>query len=95
MLLLIAWAAHGCALCPRAADPQVVAAKNLIFNPDWTNIPPETAYRTDWPSTVAFSRPDETIVYEERIIDSQGASENDRDRHYRRFDSIRTGRVHR
>jgi hypothetical protein len=49
--------------------------------------------RASWPSTLASSDPGEVIVYQETILDQQAHRKVPRDSYYRRFDSVRTGRV--
>ncbi len=78
----------------RHPGPAQIAEKHLIFNPEWTNIPPEYVARSDWPSTAALSVLGEEIAYRETIIDRQGRSTGGRDQtYYRRFYSVRTGRA--
>lgn len=51
--------------------------------------------RGDWPGTVAYSHPFEDITYREVIMNHQGRFGSEDDRPYRRFESIRQGRVRR
>ena len=94
-LLAAAIAAGGCAVCPRFERHRTVAATNVLFNPEWISVPPETRYGSDWPSTIAYSDPGEEIAYQETIMDWQGGFAGNRDRYYRRFDSTRGGRARR
>lgn len=51
--------------------------------------------RADWPGTVAYDHPFEDITYREVVMNHQGRSGSDDDRPYRRFESVRQGRVRR
>ena len=51
--------------------------------------------RADWPGTVAYDHPFEDIAYREVIMDQQGRFGFEDDRPYRRFESVRQGRVRR
>ncbi|MBU0716781.1 MAG: hypothetical protein KJ749_00900 [Planctomycetes bacterium] len=85
--------ATGCA-CPRhRADHPQTAKKELLFNPEWANVPVFDTPRADWPSTVAYRRDGETIDYRETIIDRHGQSGTRLDRYYRRFEAVRTGQL--
>jgi len=93
VLLVISTPMAGCYVPARRPTPDYVSAKSIIFNPEWTGIPPFYVARTDWPSTVVFSNPGEELAYRETIIDRQGQFAGRRDQtYYRRFTSIRTGR---
>ena len=49
------------------------------------------AYRSDWPSTVSFYSPSQTIYFRERFTDFQGRGFGRSDSSYRRFDTYRYG----
>lgn len=85
----------GCASVGRSAWAFEYVPENLIFNPDRTGIPLRAIPRSDWPSTVAYSHPRETIEYRETVHDLQGLSQGGRDYLIRRFHSVRTGRMRR
>ena len=69
---------------------------HIIFNPEWTGIPPFDIGRAAWPTTMVYSNAGEQIEYRETTIDRQGWSGVHRDQDYhRRFTSVRTGRVRR
>lgn len=70
-------------------------AKHTLFNADWTRDASENIGRIVWPMTTAYNETGESTEYRETIIDRQGRFGFDRDQHYRRFDSIRTGRTYR
>ena len=85
----------GCSASARYVKPSHVAEKNILFNPEWTGLPSFFVGRTEWPATIAFSHLGEDVEYRETIVDRQGWYRNGRDHLYRRFDSVRIGRIHR
>lgn len=95
VLLIASVILGGCSVSAHYARPSHVAEKNILFNPEWTGLPPLFVGRAEWPSTIAFSHIGEDVEYRETIIDRQGWYRNGRDHLYRRFDSVRTGRIRR
>ena len=94
--LLVLLAVCGCSVNGRHSCFRDIAEKNLIFNPDWTRLPVFDVAREDWPFTSSVWHNGETTEYRETIIDRQGRFLYHPECHYyRRFDSIRTGRLHR
>ena len=67
------------------------AAKNLLFNPQFTIASGCDLARSDWPVTEAFEHQREDFSYRETIFDFQGRFGANQDYAYRRFASIRTG----
>ncbi|MBI4717890.1 MAG: hypothetical protein HY763_08820 [Planctomycetes bacterium] len=74
---------------------RIAAAPYLLFNPDPEAFPIVEYGRSDWPATSSFNELGEVVEYQETIIDRQGRFGIDQDLHYRRFDSVRTGRAYR
>ncbi len=96
LLALLAAAIPSCCDHQRAAAIRPpTTGQNLVFSPVETAIPPEDLARSDWPFTVVYDHPDETILYRETVMDRQGWVGSDHNRPYRRFDSVRFGRTHR
>lgn len=62
-----------------------------IFNQYWNPADYEPVYRAAWPSVAAYRYGDEEVHFEERIIDRQGLYGFHGPRHYRRFESVRSG----
>ncbi len=85
----------GCAGLERHGQAKFVPDKHLLFNPEWSGLPTRDVRRSEWPAVVAFGPAAEQIEYRETIIDVQGRFGADRDFLYRRFDSVRTGRLQR
>ena len=85
----------GCANIGRHVWAREYVPSHLIFNPDGTGVALRAIPRSDWPSTVAYSHARETIEYRATISDLQGLSQGGRDTMFRRFHSVRTGRVRR
>ena len=95
LAMLMSSAVWGCSSTGHQPLPTHVAEKNLIFNPDWTGLPVFNIARTAWPTTIGRWDTGEMIEYQETIVDRQGRFINQPDFHYRRFDSVRSGRLHR
>lgn len=74
----------------RAVDNNAHA--NVIFNPDFVQLPPQFVGRADWPATTAFQATGETVDYRESIIDNDNGAFGSRDDYRRRFYSTRVGR---
>ncbi len=85
----------GCGSAQRDPQARVAIDKNLIFNPHASLWSPSYIPRSDWPATTAYGGYTEYVDYRETIIDRQGATGAAQDYLYRRFDSVRTGRVRR
>ncbi len=95
-LLLISSAGWGgCAVSDRAALARGNQSQNIIFNPEWTGIPPDSIGRSAWPSTLSTTQPSEETLYRETIIDRQGGQGARSDYRIRHFNSVRTGRSRR
>ena len=71
-----------------------MARADLLFDAFPTLEASENA-RSDWPQTVANDHPFEDIRYREVLINQQGRFGTEEDRPYRRFESVREGRIHR
>jgi hypothetical protein len=87
---------------PGCCDSQPVRASwttppdaPLVFNPDEGGLFADDVPRADWPVTVVYQDPAETIAYRETVTDRQGWYGWDHDRPYRRFDSVRIGHTRR
>ncbi len=88
--------ASGCSVAPSAAPRTRVAARNIIFNPEWIQLPTQSFSRVEWPVTDAYDMLGEDIAYRETIWDWQGRSGGRGEQpYYRRFHSVRTGEARR
>ena len=88
---------HGCCH-PRPVEQaswDATPGAHLVFNPAETGWLVADTARADWPITVVYQDPGETIAYRETILDRQGWYGWDHDRPYRRFDSVRVGHTRR
>ncbi|MFQ5495935.1 MAG: hypothetical protein ACE5EX_11205 [Phycisphaerae bacterium] len=95
LLVIAGTAIAGCAAVTRTAPVRHSRSTHLIFNPQWTGIPPSAVARGEWPSTFAYESGEELIDYRESYIDRQGTYGHDRDQLIRRFYQRRTGRIRR
>lgn len=68
---------------------------HLIFNPDWTQIPPLVFRRSEWPIAYGYDRGDEIVDYRETFYDRQRQNGRSRDQFTRSFYSVRRGRARR
>ncbi len=67
--------------------------RNLIFSPEPQGTFVMQDYDTNWPATIDAYQPFEVVDYRETISDRQDRWGNLEDQYYRRFDSVRTGRL--
>lgn len=65
----------------------------LIYSPDTEETFVQHDYESNWPSGVAGSPSGEFIAYREIVLDRQDRRGSREDQYYRRFESIRTGRL--
>lgn len=101
--ILVATALGALALLPsggcassKSVQPGIhFAQSHIIFNPYWTGIPLSSQMRSEWPSTPAFRPQIESIEYREHYYDIPAPSHSAQDYTYRRFTSVRTGRIRR
>ncbi len=75
------------------ADAQT--GQNLLFGPAWSGMGTYDTPRGQWPATAAYQSNQESVTFRETIIDRQGRHFSERDDYYRRFDSVREGRIRR
>jgi hypothetical protein len=71
------------------------AQPNLIFNPTGPTVSSEPKPGPDWPYTPVFHSFGERIRYRETVIDTQDRNLRRNEVPYRRFVSVRTGRLSR
>ncbi len=69
-----------------------IGKANVIFNPDYVQLPPQFVGRADWPSTSAYQATGETVEYRETITDQGSRNFGHGNTYQRRFYSTRTGR---
>lgn len=85
--------------CASLRDPDRAARivkKDLLFSPGWTGIPTFDVARSSWPTTTSHLSVGEVVDYQETILDLHGRSRlGRRDDYYRRFQSVRVGRLYR
>jgi len=67
--------------------------RHLIFSPEQDGTFVMQDYDTNWPATIDAYQPFEVVDYRETISDRQDRWGNLEDQYYRRFDSVRTGRL--
>lgn len=91
-LLLVA---AGCAQPVRRYPVNGTKCGNLVFNSQWNYATEASLYRSDWPSTAGYNPTRDVVRFRETIIDRQGQNHYSDDYLYRRFESVRTGRVRR
>lgn len=78
---------------PSAAPMNPAPNRHLIFSPDTEVTLVLHDYGREWPSAIEAYQPLETIDYKETISDRQDRRGGFEDQHFRRFDSVRTGRL--
>jgi len=71
--------------CPPLVSGLIFDRRPGLYSAD------QFTYRSDWPSTSAYYRAPEVIVYREYFRDRQGPGLPFYDNTYRRFDTIRYG----
>ena len=87
--------AVGCANRSRGPQEAPQFKSDLLFGPAWAGYASRDTPRSAWPSTRAYDSDEETVSFRETIIDRQGRFLFGRDDYYRRFDSVREGRIRR
>ena len=95
LIALAVVAVVGCAADRRRVSWRPIPDSHLIFNPERSTPAPPDNFRADWPVVLSGQPDGEEVEYRETIIDHQGRFGRNSDYHFRRFDSVRTGRVRR
>lgn len=86
----------GCASLPGPDRSTRAVKKDLLFSPEWAGMPTFDVARSSWPSTASHLSAGEVVDYQETILDFHGRSRLGRnDDYYRRFQSVRVGRLYR
>jgi len=85
----------GCATTEPQREATHTAGRSLIFNPHGNYYCENSTYRSSWPSTEGFGPGHEVVSFRETIHDRQGRNGRSEDYLYRRFDSVRIGRIRR
>jgi len=91
LAVLTLLAAMGGCSSRECAETRPRSFQYAIFNQYWNSADYDPVYRAAWPSTQAYRYGSEEVYFEERIIDREGLHHHHGPRHYRRFESVRTG----
>jgi len=80
-------------ISPPSAPMHGAPNRHLIFSPSTEETLVSRDYGRVWPAAVDSLQPVEIIDYREIVSDRQDRWGSFEDQHYRRFDSVRTGRL--